>query len=53
MEYRLQSIHNRMVGRARSVVSPFYSYSLACTSYDWNKKEYLGQIKKQSELLNE
>ena len=25
MKYRLQSMHNHMVGRAASVISPFYS----------------------------
>ena len=28
MEYRLQSIHNDIVGRTASVVSPFYSILL-------------------------
>ena len=31
MEYRLQSMYNHMVGRAASVLSPFYSILLDCT----------------------
>ena len=33
MEYRLQSMHNHMVGRAASVVSPFYSILLGNISF--------------------
>ena len=35
MKYRLQSMYNHMVGRTASVISPFYSVLLECsTSYN-------------------
>ena len=34
MEYRLESMNNHMVGRAASVVSPFYSILLGLNRLD-------------------
>ena len=47
MEYRLQSMYNHMVGRAASVVSPFYFISLIRTQVRY----FMSLQRVQSELM--
>ena len=40
MEYRLQRMYNHIVGRAASVVSPFYLILLGLMDRSWIKAHY-------------